>query len=243
MVDTWPDDGGWEMVLVIVRLQKFGERRMLPVDAMVAWGGVLRVPYSRIQIEDAPESSIGVHRAEDPWLSIAYWRSEEPVRKQLSDAAMAPQLWLLRHGEAVPHDSKPDADRELTPRASASRSPRGRGWRARARVRCLLHEPEGAGAGHGEARLPVAQHRAGDRATRSPTDSIATTRSSCCTPHDDEARVLVVGHEPSFSQVVHDLTGGRVDFKKGGVAAVRVERASGELLVLLRPRELETMAG
>src|SRR5690349_233220 len=29
---------------------------------------------------------------------------------------MAPQLWLLRHGDAVPHDSKPDADRELTPR-------------------------------------------------------------------------------------------------------------------------------
>src|SRR3954465_11754874 len=29
---------------------------------------------------------------------------------------MAPQLWLLRHGEAVPHDSKADADRELTAR-------------------------------------------------------------------------------------------------------------------------------
>jgi broad specificity phosphatase PhoE len=29
---------------------------------------------------------------------------------------MAAQLWLLRHGEAVPHDSKPDDDRELTAR-------------------------------------------------------------------------------------------------------------------------------
>ena len=29
---------------------------------------------------------------------------------------MARQLWMLRHGEAVPHDSKPDDDRELTPR-------------------------------------------------------------------------------------------------------------------------------
>src|SRR5215216_3554571 len=26
------------------------------------------------------------------------------------------QLWLLRHGEAVPHESKPDAERELTAR-------------------------------------------------------------------------------------------------------------------------------
>jgi len=60
--------------------------------------------------------------------------------------------------------------------------------------------------------------------------------------HDADAKVLVVGHEPSFSRVVHDLTGARVDFKKGGVAAIRVERAAGELLVLLRPRELETIA-
>ena len=60
--------------------------------------------------------------------------------------------------------------------------------------------------------------------------------------HGADARVLVVGHEPSFSQVVHDLTGGRIDFKKGGVAAVRTERASGELLALLRPRELESLA-
>ncbi len=60
--------------------------------------------------------------------------------------------------------------------------------------------------------------------------------------HDDDSRVHVVGHEPSFSQVVLDLTGGRVDFKKGGVAGVRVERTGGELLVLLRPRELESLA-
>ena len=58
----------------------------------------------------------------------------------------------------------------------------------------------------------------------------------------EDQRVLVVGHEPDFSQVVHDITGGRVDFKKGGVAAVRVDRGGGELLALLRPRELESLA-
>lgn len=61
--------------------------------------------------------------------------------------------------------------------------------------------------------------------------------------HGDGAKVLVVGHDPSFTQVVHDFTGARVDFKKGGVAAVRAERAAGELLALLRPRELESLAG
>lgn len=60
--------------------------------------------------------------------------------------------------------------------------------------------------------------------------------------HDDDARVLLVGHDPSFTRVVHDLTGARVDFKKGGVAAVGVHRTGGELLVLLRPRELESLS-
>ncbi len=41
---------------------------------------------------------------------------------------------------------------------------------------------------------------------------------------------------------VLDLTGARVDFKKGGVAAVRVRPGRGELLALLRPRELEALA-
>ena len=54
--------------------------------------------------------------------------------------------------------------------------------------------------------------------------------------------MLVVGHNPSFEDVVQDLTGARVDFKKGGLAAVRIERGGGELLALLRPRELESLA-
>jgi PRC-barrel domain protein len=93
VVDTWPDDGGWEMVLVVVRLQRFGERRMLPVDSMLVWGGILRVPYTRRQIEDAPEASLGVHRAEDPWRAMAYWRFEEPAR-----VAMVTPRWRRSSG-------------------------------------------------------------------------------------------------------------------------------------------------
>jgi phosphohistidine phosphatase len=55
--------------------------------------------------------------------------------------------------------------------------------------------------------------------------------------------VLVVGHEPDFSQTVHDLTGARADLKKGGIAVVRVEGGSGELRALLRPAELALIAG
>ena len=40
---------------------------------------------------------------------------------------MAPQLWLLRHGEAVPHESKPDSDRELTARGERQSVAAGEG--------------------------------------------------------------------------------------------------------------------
>jgi phosphohistidine phosphatase len=155
---------------------------------------------------------------------------------------MAAQLWLLRHGEAVPHDSKPDADRELTPRG----------------------ERQALAAGDGLARLGVEfsacyaspKVRARDTARLAcralniepvEVDVLANgfdrdDAVELLTAHGADARVLVVGHEPSFSQVVHDLTGGRIDFKKGGVAAVRVEGRMGEVLVLLRPRELESLA-
>src|ERR687893_62349 len=113
------------------------------------------------------------------------------------------QLWLLRHGEAVPHESKPDFDRELTARG----------------------ERQSAAAGQAIARLGV---------------EVAGRVLSA--EHDTGAWILVVGHNPSFEQVVHDLTGARVNFKKGGVAAVRISGSRGELLALLRPRELESLA-
>lgn len=50
--------------------------------------------------------------------------------------------------------------------------------------------------------------------------------------------VLLVGHDPSFSLTLHDLTGTQARMRKGGLAAV----AKGELVVLLRPAELSAIA-
>jgi phosphohistidine phosphatase len=152
------------------------------------------------------------------------------------------QLWLLRHGEAVPHESKPDFDRELTARG----------------------ERQAVAAGEALARLGVELAacytsplvRARDTATLACNELNVTpeardalgkefdldTVRELLAVHADDARVLVVGHNPSFEQVVLDLTGARIDFKKGGVAAVRMSGARGELLALLRPRELESLA-
>jgi phosphohistidine phosphatase len=50
--------------------------------------------------------------------------------------------------------------------------------------------------------------------------------------------VLLVGHEPDFSDAVAQLTGARVDMKKGGLAGVE----DGALKVLLRPKETKLIA-
>jgi phosphohistidine phosphatase len=155
---------------------------------------------------------------------------------------MAPQLWLLRHGEAVPHESKPDADRELTARGERQAIAAGEGL-ARLGVEFAACYTSPKARARDTARLacralniePVEVEALANGFSRD--DALELVYA-----HGDEGRVLAVGHEPSFSQVVHDLTGGRIDFKKGGIAAVTVARGGGELLLLLRPRELESLA-
>ena len=62
-------------------------------------------------------------------------------------------------------------------------------------------------------------------------------------PISADGRLLLVGHEPDLSRLVGELTGGRADVKKGGLAVLRLEGAGGELMVLMRPRELALIAG
>jgi phosphohistidine phosphatase len=156
---------------------------------------------------------------------------------------MAHQLWLLRHGEAVPHDAKADADRELTPRGERQSVAAGEAL-ARLGLEFAACYTSPKVRARDTARLAcqgLGLEPTETKALASGFDSGAAL--DLFTGVDDEdARVLVVGHEPNFSQVVHDLTGARVDFKKGGVAAVRLDRRRGELIALLRPRELESLA-
>jgi hypothetical protein len=79
VVDTYPFDGGGEPELVVVRLGRLGERRMIPVESLRILGGGLRVPYAGWQVEDSP--SLGEYRysADDPHRAKSYWSWEEPV--------------------------------------------------------------------------------------------------------------------------------------------------------------------
>jgi phosphohistidine phosphatase len=155
---------------------------------------------------------------------------------------VAQQLWLLRHGEAVPHDSKPDPERELT--AVGERQARAAG----AALARLGIEFSAIYSSPKVRALDTAWLAAESLNVKPEVESVlgegfdASDALELLGRHDGDARVLVVGHNPSFAQVVRDLTSGRVDFKKGAIAAVRLRGRQGELVVLLRPRELESIA-
>jgi phosphohistidine phosphatase len=155
---------------------------------------------------------------------------------------MAKQLWLLRHGEAVPHDSKPDAERELTARGERQAAAAGAAL-ARLGVEFAAVYTSPLIRASDTARLACGALNVDPREEALLANGFDRDDAlELLGRHDGDARVLVVGHEPSFSQVVHDLTGGRVDFKKGAVVAIRVDGGRGVVIAMLRPRELESLA-
>ena len=152
---------------------------------------------------------------------------------------MARIVWLLRHGDAEPHGTRDDYERRLTARGERQASAAGQALarlgvqfeavysspRVRARDTALL-----ACAHLGCA--PV-EHEAlsGGFDARDAAELLAAHRGA--------SAVMLVGHEPDLSGLVAALTGARIEMKKGGLAAI----GTGALLVLLRPREIELVAG
>jgi phosphohistidine phosphatase len=152
---------------------------------------------------------------------------------------MAQQLWLLRHGEAVPHDEKPDAERELTDRGRDQSRAAGRALKAlEVEVHVCFTSPKVRARETAElACAALGVEPVDEPSLAEGFDGRAALALMAAAGPDQ--RVLAVGHEPDFSQVVYDLTGGRVDFKKAGIAAIRLEGSRGELITLMRPRELD----
>jgi phosphohistidine phosphatase len=140
-------------------------------------------------------------------------------------------IWLLRHGDAA--DGSPDAERPLTKKG----------------------ERQSQAAGEALKRLGVEI----DACLSSPKVRAYETARLACEPLGVDVKlepklaggpieaeelaaglgdVLLVGHDPDFSMALHALTGAQVRLKKGGLAAVD----TGELIVLMRPSELEAIA-
>ncbi|HTU86573.1 MAG TPA: histidine phosphatase family protein [Solirubrobacteraceae bacterium] len=140
-------------------------------------------------------------------------------------------LWLLRHAEA--EDGLPDDERPLTTRGAMQADAAGRAL-------AILGV-------HIDACLSSPKLRAMQTAERAcePLGVTVTIEPALAGEpfdvHDLVAGlgdVLLVGHDPSFSLQLHDLTGTQARMKKGGLAAV----SKGELVTLLRPSELAAIA-
>jgi phosphohistidine phosphatase len=142
-------------------------------------------------------------------------------------------IWLLRHGDAE-DVAEDDASRRLTRKG----------------------ERQSRAAGEALATLGVKI----DACLSSPKVRAEQTARLACEPLGVEVEltdalrggdfdpvevaagrgnVLLVGHEPDFSRAVALATGARVEFKKGGLAAVD----DSTLATLLRPDQIKRIAG
>ncbi len=156
---------------------------------------------------------------------------------------MPQQLWFLRHGDAEPHGARSDADRRLTEKGQKQSRVAGAALArlglefdavfASPRVRALDTAKLACEALGGE---PVEHAPLSGGFDREDADELLAGQ-------DEDASLLLIGHEPDFSETIRDLVGGRVDMKKGGVAGVRVDRRTGELIALMRPGDLRRISG
>jgi phosphohistidine phosphatase len=140
-------------------------------------------------------------------------------------------LWLLRHAEAA--DGAPDDERPLTDRGFAQAEAAGQALlNLSLKIDVCLTSP----------RLRAVQ--TAERACEPLGLPIRIEPALSGEPFDVHrlvaglGNVLLVGHDPSFSFLLHDLTGAQSRMKKGGLAGIE----KGELVVLLRPAELAAIA-
>jgi phosphohistidine phosphatase len=141
-------------------------------------------------------------------------------------------IYLLRHGDAEDGDGD-DAARRLTPKGRRQAEAAGRALAALgARVDACLTSPRARAAE--TARLVC-----------EPLNIEAETTGELRGGGFDAAplaagrgEVLLVGHEPDFSNEIGRLTGARVKLRKGGLAVID----GSTLVALLRPTDLAAIA-
>lgn len=140
-------------------------------------------------------------------------------------------LWLLRHAEAA--DGEPDDERPLTERGIAQAQATGRAMAYLGiHIDACLSSPKRRALETAE----LACEPLGVEVTIEP--ALAGEPFDVRELTAGLGDVLLVGHDPSFSLLLHDLTGAQARMKKGGLAGI----AKGELVVLLRPTELAAIA-
>lgn len=141
-------------------------------------------------------------------------------------------IYLLRHGQAVAKDGD-DASRLLTAKGERQATAVGLALAALgAEIDACLTSPRARAADTARLvceALPVEPEPAAELGG-GPFDATALAAG--------RENVLLVGHEPDFSNEVARLTGAKAKLRKGGLAIVD----GGTLLALLRPDDLAAIA-
>jgi phosphohistidine phosphatase len=140
-------------------------------------------------------------------------------------------IWFLRHGDA--EDGAPDFERKLTDKGRRQSADAGAALDALGvefdvcltSPRVRARETAEHACEYLDVEIAIEERLQGGRFD--PLELAAGLDN-----------VLLVGHEPDFSNAIAELTGARVDMKKGGLAGVE----DGELRVLLRPKETKLIA-
>jgi len=143
-------------------------------------------------------------------------------------------IYLLRHGTAEDGEGKDDAERELTDEGRRESDAAGRALAVLApELDACLTSPKVRA--RDTARIACEHLGIAVEETPElrggPVDLLALSAG--------RGDVLLVGHEPDFSNAIAAVTGAQVKLRKGGVAAVE-----GRLLhLLLNPAALAAIAG
>jgi phosphohistidine phosphatase len=142
-------------------------------------------------------------------------------------------IYFLRHGDAE-HETEDDAARRLTEKGERQSEAAGRALAALgAEIEVCLTSPK--------VRAEQTAQLACEHLDGVPVEIAEDLRGG---PFDagvltaGRGDVLLVGHEPDFSNAVAELTGARVKLRKGGVACVE----DGLLQGLMRPKDLRRIA-
>jgi phosphohistidine phosphatase len=143
-------------------------------------------------------------------------------------------IWLLRHGDAEDGSGKPDAERELTEKGERQSREAGMALkRLGVQLDVCLTSPKVRARQTAELACEALGVRVeeDERLKGGDFDPLEVAAG--------RGEVMLVGHEPDFSQAVALATGSRVKMKKGGIAALD----DHILHLLLRPKDLRAIAG
>ena len=148
------------------------------------------------------------------------------------------ELYFLRHGEADwPNWKKPDDERPLTKRGKKEmREIAAFLERAKARPDLIVTSPLPRASQTAEIaakRLKVKCRK--DKLLEPGFSRADLERLLKKYPEDS---LMIVGHEPSFTEVISELTGATLKLSKAGVALVELNRSwrKGRLLWLVPPK-------